>query len=129
MFIIVNTWARKATVSGWTTNKKKIHYCTTDSINNTLQIYMQRFYFWTICLTKAKEPHLPYYFIIAVRRTDRCVPFPRAFVQSETLSCSWFEFDLLCLFPNYLELIFFLIHSEEKYFRIIWYQEKNLWNS
>ena len=42
-------------------------------------------FFWTGCLTKAKESSLPCYFLIASGRvTDEFMPLPKAFVQSET---------------------------------------------
>ena len=37
----------------------------------------------TGCLTKAKEPSLPYYLPIAGARTDGFIPFPKALGQTE----------------------------------------------
>ena len=51
------------------------------------------------CLTKAKEPCLPNYLLTFERRTDGFVPFPKALLQSETLSVSsGFELKLPILF-------------------------------
>ena len=42
------------------------------------------FFFWTGCLTKAKEPSLPYYLLIATGMIHEFMPFPRTLAQSET---------------------------------------------
>ena len=42
----------------------------------------------TGCLTKAKEPSLPYYLPLAGRRIIRFIPFPRVLVQCEMQSAS-----------------------------------------
>ena len=46
-------------------------------------------------LGKIKEPNLPYYLLIAERRKDEFIPFPRVLVQSETQSGLGFELELL----------------------------------
>ena len=47
---------------------------------------MKKYYISAGCLTKAKEPRLPYYFPIdsKARRTNGFMPFPRAIGRSKT---------------------------------------------